>query len=69
VLLRLFEEKPQRWEAVRWLNNSPSPEGETFPEYLQKWHDAVPDKHRPFVGRIADLYGIEIARKEQAPAR
>ena len=58
VFLRLFEEKPERWEAVRWLNHAPSPEGETFGEYLQKWHDAVPEKHRPFVKRIAELYGI-----------
>jgi hypothetical protein len=60
VFLRLFEEEPGRWEAVRWLNHEPSPPGETFQEYLQKWHDAVPDRHKPFVAQVADLYGIEI---------
>ena len=58
VLLRLFEEDPQRWESVRWLNHQPSPEGETFPEYLQKWLNAVPDRHKPFVLQIARLYGL-----------
>jgi len=58
VFLRLFEEKPERWEAVRWLNQAPSPEGETFEEYLQKWRDAVPARHKPFVKRITELYGI-----------
>jgi hypothetical protein len=60
VLLRLFEKDPQRWEAVRWLNSAPSPEGETFGEYLARWRRAVPERHKPFVGRIAELYGIEL---------
>ncbi len=60
VFLRLFEEDPRRWEAVRWLNHAPSPEGETFEQYLQNWHDAVPESHQSFVALVADLYGIEI---------
>jgi len=58
VLLRLFETEPERWESVRWLNHTPSPAEETFPQYLQKWHDAVPERHQPFVKKIAGLYGI-----------
>lgn len=58
VLLRLFEAEPERWEAIRWLNHSPSPKGETFSEYLAKWHASVPDAHKPFVRKIAQLYGL-----------
>jgi len=64
VMLRLFEEDPRRWEAVRWLNHlnsSPSPKGEAFRQYLQRWHDAVPEKHKPFVRRIAKLYGESLS--------
>ena len=34
VFLQLFEERPERWEAVRWLNSTPAPQGETFAAYL-----------------------------------
>lgn len=60
VLLHLFEEQPERWEAVRWLNSSPPRAGETFPAYLQKWHNAAPKQHKPFVEKIARLFGISI---------
>jgi hypothetical protein len=60
VLLQLFEEKPERWESVRWLNSSPSPEGETFAQYLSKWHGAAPQKHKTFVKHLATLYGQSI---------
>lgn len=60
VFLQLFEEQPERWEAVRWLNSSPPREGKTFTEYLQEWHDAVPARHKPFVAKIAGLYGVAI---------
>ena len=65
VFLQLFEERPERWEAVRWLNSSPAKDGEPFSVYLQKWHDAAPGKHQPFVKQVADLYGVAI--KSQTP--
>jgi len=58
VLLSLFERDPQQWEAIRWLNPSPSPKGETFQTYLKKWHAAAPEKHRAFIAEIADMYGV-----------
>lgn len=62
VLLKLFEEQPEHWEAVRWLNSSPSPAGEPFGKYLQRWYDAVPQKHQPLVRKIGDLFGVSIKR-------
>lgn len=58
VFLRLFEEDPNRWETIRWLNNTPSVEGETFQQYLRNWHAAVPERHKPFVKKVATLYGM-----------
>jgi len=60
VFLQLFEQQPQRWESVRWLNSTPASEGDTFAVFLQKWHDAVPAKHRLFVKQVAALYGVAI---------
>jgi hypothetical protein len=61
VLLHLFEEQPERWEAVRWLNATPPREDDTFTEYLQNWLDAVPEKHKPFVQKLASLYSVPLA--------
>jgi hypothetical protein len=58
VLLNLFESDPKQWEAIRWLNSSPSPKGESFRQYLKKWHDASPEAHRGFIAGVADLYGV-----------
>ena len=60
VLLRYFEEQPERWEAVRWLNSAPSPQGETFEQYLRKWRAAVPERHREFVQSVAELFGVTL---------
>ena len=60
VLLRLFEEQPEHWEAVRWLNSTPPQTGDTFQAYLQHWHDAVPARHQAFVKKVGGLYGIAI---------
>jgi hypothetical protein len=60
IFLKLFEEDPSRWGAVRWLNSAPSPKGETFEQYLTKWRNAAPEKHRPFITKTARLYGIEL---------
>ena len=60
VMLAVFERHPQNWNAIRWLNSSPSPKGETFTQYLSKWKRAVPKEHSAFVSSIADLYGISL---------
>jgi hypothetical protein len=66
VLLALFEERPERWEAIRWLNNTPAPQDETLAAYLSRWHAAAPAKHQPFVAEIAKLYGqtLKAAKKQ-----
>ena len=56
----MMEEDPRRWEAIRWINSSPSPADETFAEYLTKWGHAVPPRHRDFVGQIGNLYDVAI---------
>jgi hypothetical protein len=57
-LLRIFEASPQSWEAVTWLNSSPSPPGETFAAYLAKWRQATPDRCRSFISEVTKRFGI-----------
>ncbi|MEA3368409.1 MAG: hypothetical protein U9R68_09885, partial [Planctomycetota bacterium] len=69
ALLPLFEEKPARWAAVQYLNAAAKPEPRSFGQYLAAWHANCPAAHRPFVRRVADLFGIRLgAGAEQAPA-
>jgi hypothetical protein len=63
VLLHVFEEQPDRWEAVRWLNSTPPREGDTLATYLQNWHDAAPPKHQPLVRKIGDLFGVALKER------
>ena len=65
VLLREFEAQPEHWESVRWLNARRTDAVRTFDAYLSDWHDSVPEKHKPFVGKIAALFGkhVEAAGK------
>ena len=64
VLLRLFEEKPERWEAVRWLNGPKQGKGQPFEKYLRNWCDAAPDRHKAFIRKLAGLYGISLPDSE-----
>jgi hypothetical protein len=67
VFLQFFEEQPERWETVRWLNSSQPPQGETLEGYLRRWYQAVPEKHKPAIQRVRELYGIGV-RPTKAPS-
>jgi hypothetical protein len=61
VLLQLLEERPERWEAVRWLNHAPAQPGDDLGAYMRKWHDAAPPRHRPLVKQLAGLFGAPLS--------
>lgn len=68
VLLGIMEGSPSSWEAIAWLNTSPSLPGETFPAYLLKWHTAVPPRHRPFVEEIIRRFDLPPPAPSAFPA-
>lgn len=58
-LLSVFESSPAGWEAVGYLNmGDPSASGGSFGRYLAEWRKRCPEKHRQFVGRIMELFGM-----------
>ena len=57
ALLPLFEERPDCWKAIDWLDYDMSG---TFAGYLENWHARVPEKLRPAVRQVAREFGIEI---------
>ena len=60
LLLPLFEKDPSRWEAVGSLNPQAAKKRESFREFLQRWHDAAPKKHRGFIGELAKGFGLSV---------
>ncbi len=60
VLLRLLEDEPASWESIRYLHAKPPAVGAPFVEYLRNWRQAVPDRHKAFVDRLARLLGQEL---------
>lgn len=51
-LLALLEGAPESWEAVAWLNHGPPGENGSFAQYLERWRNAVPARHRGWVGEV-----------------
>ena len=58
ALLPLFEETPDCWDAMNWLDDDMTQD--TFAGLLTDWHARVPEKHRLFMRQIAAEFGIEI---------
>jgi hypothetical protein len=61
-LLPLFEAEPQRWEAVGYLNQRPTQPKGSLESYLANWLREVPQRHKPFVGRVIKLLGVKTGR-------
>ena len=61
MLLPLFEEHPEGWAALSYLNLEESDATGSFQTYLRNWHRNTPERHRPFVARIIELFGYPVA--------
>lgn len=62
ALLPLFEEAPERWEAVRTLNKVHGDASRSFLSYLGDWSRSAPEKHRDFISKIAARLGVAADR-------
>lgn len=60
ALLPLFEESPEHWRAVEWINTGPASPGKSFRKYLDDWRRHAPERHRAFISRIAKRFDILI---------
>lgn len=59
ALLPLFEEKPARWGAIRFLNTTPAGKNLSLKDYFAKWHKDAPKKHQPFIAELAGYFGAD----------
>lgn len=68
-LLPLFEKAPEHWEAIAWLAKAKKGHAESLPDFLKAWRSHCPEKHRPFVAKVADKFGIELDKVKPGPAK
>jgi hypothetical protein len=68
-LLPIFQDNPEGWEALNWVSLGSEDDVIDFPQYLQGWHDRVPDKHKKLVRRIQQLFGYETRPPAQASGK
>lgn len=62
-LLKLFEEQPEHWNAIQFLNNGRHEEPQSFADYLYNWRMHCPLVHQRFVDRIIELFGVPPAKQ------
>lgn len=56
LLLPLFEENPEVWDAIAYLNMAKP--GDSFRDYLLTWRDNAPEQHRDLIVYLMALFGM-----------
>jgi hypothetical protein len=62
MLLPLFEEHPEAWSTLAYLNLGETDAAGPFQSYLANWHRNTPEPQRPVVARIIELFGLAVPR-------
>jgi len=60
MLLPLFEEHPEGWAAIAYLNLDESDATGSFQGYLANWHRNAPERQRAHVAKIIELFGFPV---------
>jgi hypothetical protein len=68
LLLPLFQENPQNWTALNYLNLDPSDARTDLAEYLRHWYENAPSEHKHFVGAVLALLLLEDVTPPDGPA-
>lgn len=59
-MLPIFQDDPEGWESLNWLNLGEKDDELDFEQYLRGWRERVPEKHKAFVGKIESLFGYKL---------
>jgi Autotransporter beta-domain len=68
-LLPIFEAEPAGWETVTFLNRGSSNEQESLTEHFAQWRANCPDHLRPFVSKLATVFGVRFRPPGHSPIR
>jgi hypothetical protein len=55
-LLGFFEDYPQGWDAVTYINQTKPTSTQTFGNYLGNWYHDAPQRHKQFIGKVCSLF-------------
>lgn len=55
-LLPLFEQYPQNWEAVSYLNRGEPDTTHSFEKYLNNWYLHAPEKRKGFISKVINMF-------------
>ena len=59
LLLPLFQDNPQNWEALHYLNLDPTDARNTLRDYLNNWYANAPVEHKQFVRDVLALFLLD----------
>ena len=57
-LLNIFEDNPEAWNAIRYLNRGPLYKNQNFATYLEEWYRRTPTRWQPVVTEIRTRFGV-----------
>jgi hypothetical protein len=60
MLLPLFEENPETWSTLTYLNLGETDATGPFVSYLANWYRNTPEAQRPLVAKIIELFGFPV---------
>ena len=63
MLLPLFEESPETWSTIAYLNLQESDATGSFQQYLANWYRGTPQHQRPLVAKVIELFGFAVAEQ------
>ena len=58
-LLDLFEQQPEHWNAVWYLNEGKATKAQTLDAFILDWYRHAPEKHHEFIKSIAGRFEID----------
>ncbi len=64
-LLKLFEQHPQSWGAISFLNHDKQMATHNLREYLQQWYACCPEAHKNFVQQVMVELGVAEGESEK----
>lgn len=59
LLLPLFQDNPQNWDALGYLNLDPSDARNSLGDYLRHWYQNAPYEHKRFISGILAMFRLD----------
>ena len=55
LLLPLFQNDPQNWDALTYLNLDPADARSSLEDYLRHWYQNAPLEHKHFIASVLSM--------------